>query len=174
MPALEILTHLVGQCLALTLMHFLWQGFALAGLVVLVLAAGQSCRATARYAVCLATFVAMSACPLITFAVTCETADPFSAALGAPGTADPVTAVRLSGQTAEVPAAGLAEPDVSSVLAGPAKWRGAFVEAVAVAQTWIVLGWLVGVTFLPCAGCAASCTNHLRSYRHESQFCAND
>jgi beta-lactamase regulating signal transducer with metallopeptidase domain len=66
MSPVELLAHPAGRLLTLALLHFLWQGLAVAGVLVLVVDLGGVRRAAARYACSLASLGAMVACPLAT------------------------------------------------------------------------------------------------------------
>src|SRR5262245_58890207 len=68
MHAIEWLAQPICRLLTLTLLHFVWQGLAIALLLVVVTDIANLRRATARYACSLAALVAMTACPLFTLA----------------------------------------------------------------------------------------------------------
>ena len=59
----------VTQRLAWVLVHFVWQGAAVAGLLALTLWLGRVKRPSVRYALGLVALVVMVACPIITFVV---------------------------------------------------------------------------------------------------------
>jgi len=69
MSPLDVFTEPVGQRLTWTLLHFLWQGLAVAVLLAAVLRLFPVRQARSRYAVCLAAMLTMAACPLVTFAL---------------------------------------------------------------------------------------------------------
>jgi beta-lactamase regulating signal transducer with metallopeptidase domain len=69
MPPLDVCSEPVAQRLTWTLLHFLWQGLAVAVLLAPALRLFAVRRARARYATCLAAMLAMAACPLVTFAL---------------------------------------------------------------------------------------------------------
>ena len=62
----QLITEQAIQALAWSLIHFLWQGLAIATFVVLLLKLARSARPTTRYLVCLWGLLAMLACPIVT------------------------------------------------------------------------------------------------------------
>ncbi len=58
-----------SQLLALTLLHFLWQGLLVAGGAALLASCFSHRRADLRHAIYLVCFVVMTACPVVTFLV---------------------------------------------------------------------------------------------------------
>ncbi len=70
MWALETLHEPLWQRLTWTLLHFLWQGLAVAVVAATLLRAWPVRRARNRYVICLLALVAMAACPLVTFVLT--------------------------------------------------------------------------------------------------------
>ena len=69
MYALHGLPEQVTQRLAWVLVHFVWQGAAVAGLLALTLWLGRVKRPSVRYALRLVALAVMVACPVITFVV---------------------------------------------------------------------------------------------------------
>ena len=67
MSIIEFLSQPVWQRLGLTLVHFLWQGLAVAVLVGVLVRVFRLNHGNTRYAVYLLAFVVMIACPVITF-----------------------------------------------------------------------------------------------------------
>ena len=67
MWALETLHEPLWQRLTWTLLHFLWQGLAVAAVAATLLRVWPVRRARNRYLICLSALVAMAACPLVTF-----------------------------------------------------------------------------------------------------------
>jgi len=67
MWALETLCEPLWQRLTWTLLHFLWQGLAVAAVAATLLRAWPVRRARNRYVICLLALLAMAACPLVTF-----------------------------------------------------------------------------------------------------------
>jgi beta-lactamase regulating signal transducer with metallopeptidase domain len=79
--SLELLAHPAARALTLALVHFLWQGLAIAILLAATVELLGIRRAPARYACSLAALLAMLACPLVTLAWLCL---PASSAIGEP------------------------------------------------------------------------------------------
>lgn len=65
----EILSQALCRRLALTLVHFLWQGLAVAALVALAVRVLGLRSGRQRYVANLAAFLVLAACPLVTFAL---------------------------------------------------------------------------------------------------------
>lgn len=66
---LAVLDGPVSQRLTWTLLHFLWQGIALAAVLEAVVRGFRVRRAAARYLLCVSAMLAMVACPLVTFSI---------------------------------------------------------------------------------------------------------
>ena len=75
MFALEFLRTPVWQGLTWTLLHFLWQGFAVAVVLLLVLGILGVRRPQVRYLFCMAAMGVMVICPIVTFSVLLSDAD---------------------------------------------------------------------------------------------------
>jgi beta-lactamase regulating signal transducer with metallopeptidase domain/thiol-disulfide isomerase/thioredoxin/protocatechuate 3,4-dioxygenase beta subunit/Leucine-rich repeat (LRR) protein len=69
MSPLEFLSQPIWQRLAFALLHFIWQGAVIATAVLAVVYLLRLRHGNARYAVYLLGFIAMSVCPLVTFAM---------------------------------------------------------------------------------------------------------
>ncbi len=67
MSIIEFLSQPIWQRLGLTLLHFLWQGLAVAILLSAFVRVFRVKHGNARYATYLLAFVAMIACPVATF-----------------------------------------------------------------------------------------------------------
>jgi len=67
MSVIEFLSEPIWQRLGLTLLHFLWQGLAIAVLFGLIIRLFRLSRGNNQYIACLLAFLAMSACPVATF-----------------------------------------------------------------------------------------------------------
>lgn len=116
------------QTLAWTLLHFLWQGLALAGVCAAVMAACRS--ASARYIVALSALALMLAAPVITFFVLQQSA--------AVRVAENAATVGSSAAIASVAPPNFAS--ASSVPSSPAPLRSD-------ALLWLVEAWFAGVVF---------------------------
>ena len=102
MSALDLLREPVWQSLTWTLLHFLWQGLALAVAVATLLYVWPVRRAQNRYLIYLSALIAMAACPLVTFMV-----------IGVPES--PVVASREVEMEASLSPAPSAEPELEYV-----------------------------------------------------------
>lgn len=69
MLLVEFLSQPIWQRFGLTLVHFLWQGFAVAVLAAIFVRAFRVKHGNGRYAAHLLAFAAMIVCPLVTFSV---------------------------------------------------------------------------------------------------------
>ncbi|MDB5347877.1 MAG: PpiC-type peptidyl-prolyl cis-trans isomerase [Schlesneria sp.] len=130
MPSFQHFEPIV-QRLAWTLGHFLWQGLAIAMLLVLTLKLGQVRRSLVRYVFSVIAFVAMSVAPVITFLAlsnTRPTADHYSLPMEHPTT---VFEISIDGVESHSDEARLPK------LAAPSRQH---------AEAWIVASWLVGVS----------------------------
>ena len=67
MSVIEFLSQPLWQRLGLTLLHFLWQGLAIAVLLGLIIRLFKPTRGNNQYIVCLLAFLIMIACPIATF-----------------------------------------------------------------------------------------------------------
>ena len=92
MFSLDVLGEPVWQRLTWTLLHFLWQGLAVAAVVATLLYVWPVGRAHNRYLIYLTALIAMAACPLVTFMVIDA---PASATVAGPG-AEPEVEVVLA------------------------------------------------------------------------------
>ncbi|MEX2176399.1 MAG: M56 family metallopeptidase [Pirellulaceae bacterium] len=72
MSPAELLDHWLWRNLTLTLLHFVWQGLAIALLLALVVEVLRVRRASSRYACSLAALVAMALCPAATLGWLCQ------------------------------------------------------------------------------------------------------
>lgn len=134
-----------SEQLALTLLHFLWQGTAVA-LVLAILAGLLRLRGpSGRYALNLAALLVMAACPLLTFCWMRHASAP-PTIVAAPSLSVPVhdfakePAASVTGAGAPIAIASLPAEDV------PDPWRLRFQAA----QPWVIWGWLAGVVLLSC------------------------
>ena len=66
---LDAMREPIGQPLTWTLLHFLWQGLAVAAGVAMLLYVWPVRRAHNRYLIYLSALIAMAACPLVTFLI---------------------------------------------------------------------------------------------------------
>ncbi len=115
--------------LALSLLHFVWQGALVAALLAAVNALLARSSARARYTAACAALLLMLAMPLMTARVL---------GAGRPGTVEAPSSTRLAARPADagVPAAHMPSPLAESS------------DALARFAPWIVLGWIAGVGLL--------------------------
>jgi beta-lactamase regulating signal transducer with metallopeptidase domain len=66
MSLIEVIQHPVADLVALALVHFIWQGAAIAGALVLIVDLANIRPATTRYALSLSALLLMTICPLAT------------------------------------------------------------------------------------------------------------
>ena len=69
MSPIECFSAPLWQAWALTLMHFLWQGLVIVGLLAVVLRVFAVRHARTRYVLCLAAMMLMATCPLVTWSI---------------------------------------------------------------------------------------------------------
>lgn len=127
MPTLEFLSDPLWQRLAWTLLHFVWQGTMLGLLLLTVLPLLRT--ASSRYLTALAVLLAMTVCPLVTFAVVEARGGDFEQS------ADLAHWVSMPSG---------ASPEAELPLADPTVWEAVYHQA----QPYIVLTWLAGVVLL--------------------------
>jgi len=142
-----LLHHPAVLRLSLVLLHFLWQGAALAALALAALLALRRAKPAARYLALLVVLAAMVAAPVATFLVLPGIAAPVSVA---PPAAEPARghspappAIDLSASTA----AHLPAPAGSSP-AGPAPRLAQAWQWLDARLAWVAAGWAVGVILL--------------------------
>jgi beta-lactamase regulating signal transducer with metallopeptidase domain len=139
-----VLPESLTERLALTLLHFLWQGIAVALVIVLLGWMLRIQRPASQYALFLLGLLAMAACPVGTFCI------QSSGQYALPVVEEPVASVELSEPSAESPEPArvfVSDPRFSALPAaieekiGQAPW-------LQHAQRWIVFAWMLGVTLL--------------------------
>jgi beta-lactamase regulating signal transducer with metallopeptidase domain len=160
----EILGGPLGQRLAWTLLHFLWQGLLISAGVA---AAGwllSPAQTRGKYAVALAGLVLMACCPLVTFGIVQVSAPKTAARAPAPDL--PAEESQLQGPV-QMPASDMArgappgpparagevapEPSADPVpQTSPAEpgWRARLAGGAAAVQPYAVAVWLAGVVAL--------------------------
>lgn len=162
----EILGGPLGQRLAWTLFHFLWQGLAIGAGVA---AAGwllSPARTRGRYAVALAGLVLMACCPLVTFGLVNVSAPKPTATALAPDTpaAAPQPTVRQPSAMVPMPvddfAVSAPSPPAGAVAVEPTTspapepvpvkndWRSRLARLAAAVQPYAISAWLAGVVVL--------------------------
>lgn len=127
------LRHPIVQQLGWVLVHFVWQGALVAGVLAAVLALLRAERARLRYALSLAALVVLLALPVTTWVVLPGPAAPAGAGTGEAPLALSADAMALALASAEASAPTWAETA-----------RAALTDAL----PWLVAGWLGGVWLL--------------------------
>ncbi len=133
------------QALGWALVHFLWQGAALAVVLATALAVIRQSAARTRYAISLATLAAMLVLPIVT-AVHLHRPQP-------PGAAVAATVTGVAPVIARSPASEVSDAATASTVAPSRVTRAATVSArlsvlrsmLDPALPWLVVVWLVGV-----------------------------
>ena len=149
MSIVEFLSQPLWQRLGLTLVHFLWQGLAVAVLVGVLVRVLRLNHGNARYAVYLLAFIAMMVCPVVTFTAIDTPISPNS---GFVTGAEFAEVVDSSSYTALSAGDILPESENSS----PAMPRSAdsiplgqrISDWLNVSMPWVLVIWMVGVIVL--------------------------
>jgi beta-lactamase regulating signal transducer with metallopeptidase domain len=145
MPSLDFLREPAWQRLTASLLHFLWQGLAIAVLLQLLLPLLHMRRAGTRYAVCVAAMLLMAACVPVTFCLLPSGAAPIPDAMD--GALLPPRGLGENGAAASPTlrpsvAGGRTEPD------GTWAWPVRLAESLRSAQPYLLSAWLLGVLVL--------------------------
>lgn len=128
MSPVEVLANPVARQLTLALLHFVWQGLAIAVLLVLAVELLGIRRPQARYACSLAALLVMLACPIVTFFWI--------------GSND--ESLRASGFIPEAYNSSSVAAEPSHTLAG-LESRDSWLDAISAAQPYAFAAWLLGV-----------------------------
>ncbi len=152
MSIIEFLSQPLWQRLGLTLVHFLWQGLAIAIFIGVCVRVFKLSHGNARYIVYLLAFVAMTACPVITFIavdipirpdvelfVQIESAGPFDIASD---TVPPEGAISTEAGTS-IPAMPKLNPATNTI---PISER--IYSRLHNTLPWLLVIWMVGVIVL--------------------------
>jgi len=156
MPPFDLPYEPAWQRETLTLLHFLWQGLLVAVVLVLVLWLLRVRRARARYALSLPAMLLMTVCPVVTFLVLEGVPEEAAFLDGMPPAA---TASHLAGGNvplpdAEPPPVESAQEAETTAAQQPAcsgnllAWSPAVVHFVRTHQSYLLVGWSVGVLLL--------------------------
>ncbi len=171
MQAIRFLSNPAWQRLALTLLHFLWQGAIVAAVAVAVVRLLRLRSGPPRYAAYLIALVAIAACPVVTFwlveppaPMEVPAAPPPTEVAIPPGQAPPpmdamapLEGIEMDAPPPEVPLA-LDTPRERPLAApaGPAEAgeapaeapRSALAQHLSAAPPWVAAAWLLGVIVL--------------------------
>ncbi len=156
---LELLREPVWQPLTWTLLHFVWQGLAVAVAVAMLLYMWPVRRAHSRYLIYLSALTAMAVCPLVTFMVVdgeMEMKASVAPAAGPEfelvasemriGTTGP--AARESDLIVESPDTAASEMGDSANLPAPVTWKTRLPRYADAIQPYCLMIWMAGVLLL--------------------------
>jgi beta-lactamase regulating signal transducer with metallopeptidase domain len=130
MTVAEIFSHPWAAAATLALVHFLWQGLAIAAALLAVVQGLGIRRPQGRYACSLAALVLMAACPLATLAV-----------VGAPAAGEWGREAGIGGRES----VAASQAPVSSAIRNPS--RAVASSTIAAMQPYVLAAWLAGVAF---------------------------
>ena len=159
MEALNYLREDVWVQVAWALLHFIWQGAAIAGCAALVLRLWRARKANHRYAVCAAAMFAMAMAPVVTILFVRAQETPVASRSQAVQGQGEVAATATAQQIASArrqPRASQGAPVQSSGTHSAPTSRGSKQQPLVarlgrqahLLQPWIVLAWLAGVLLL--------------------------
>lgn len=169
MALLDALSQPVWQRLTWTLLHFLWQGLAVAAVMTVVLWLFQARHAKTRYALCLVALLVMAACPLVTFALLPGAAPSERTPVPprAARTADEVIPEPAEGEAAPVLGHATEDPPLEAIAStasgppvtpaiveeaqaspAPTPWRARVSPYLRAAQPYSLVVWMGGVLLL--------------------------
>jgi len=149
MSIVEFLSQPFWQRLCLTLVHFFWQGLAVAVLVGVLVRVLRLNHGNARYTAYLLAFVTMIACPVVTFtAIDIPTSPDTELVSGAKST----KVIDSSSYTALSAGDILPESEISSsampTLADSIPLGQRISDLLNVSMPWVLVIWMVGVVVL--------------------------
>jgi len=149
MSIVEFLSQPLWQRLGLTLVHFFWQGLAVAVLVGVLVKVLRLNHGNARYTTYLLAFVIMIACPVVTFtAIDIPTSPDTELVSGAKST----KVIDSSSYTALSAGDILPESEISSpampTLADSILLGQRISDLLNVSMPWVLVIWMVGVVVL--------------------------
>lgn len=149
MSIVEFLSQPLWQRVGLTLVHFLWQGLAVAVLVGVLVRVFRLNHGNARYAVYLLAFIAMMVCPVVTFTVIDI---PISPNTGLVTAAEFAEVVDSSSYTAISAGDILPEGETSSPAIPTSADSIPLAQRISdwlnVSMPWVLVIWMVGVIVL--------------------------
>ncbi|MHC4400211.1 MAG: M56 family metallopeptidase [Planctomycetota bacterium] len=156
MPPLDLLDQPAWQRETLTLLHFLWQGLAVAAVLTAVLWLFRVRRVRARYTLNLLALLAMAACPVVTFAVLETPTSNTAGAVSTPEPAPPRPAPEPETTISDARPAGegqLHDAQATSrhrAVRGPslAAWGAVATRFMRTHQSYLLAGWGAGVALL--------------------------
>jgi beta-lactamase regulating signal transducer with metallopeptidase domain/Flp pilus assembly secretin CpaC len=134
------LSQSVVQALGWTLIHFLWQGLAIAAVLAVALRLMRRAAAQYRYLAGCAALLLMAVAPLVTFRLVAPQPQFLPAAVAVPAQSAWIET------TTQIAAA---QPSLV-VIARPEPRALTFIERLQMLLPWLVIGWLAGVCALSC------------------------
>jgi hypothetical protein len=146
MQVVEFFSQPIWQRLALTLMHFLWQGLAVAVVVCAAVRLVGLKRGNPRYTAYLVAFAVMAGCPAVTFVALGRFAEPADAIAAASHETE--SPGPLSHSVSSEVAIRLSESGGSVTVTSPAPLRARLHDAWSVSLPWVLLCWMGGVIIL--------------------------
>ncbi|MEN6424879.1 MAG: exosortase-associated EpsI family protein [Phycisphaerales bacterium] len=146
MSVVECLSQPVWHRLSLTLIHFLWQGLAAALIACAAVRLLRLQRGNPRYLAYLVAFVAMAACPLITFAVLDASSRPLATS------ANPQLQVKSEATVVSTesfaPAQSQNEDAMTAASMRQVSFREKLDGMLQASLPWAMLFWIGGVLIL--------------------------
>ncbi|HUS72214.1 MAG TPA: M56 family metallopeptidase [Sedimentisphaerales bacterium] len=149
MSITEFLSQPVWQRLGLTLVHFLWQGLAVAVLVGVLVRVFRLNHGNARYAAYLLAFIAMIVCPVVTFTAIDITISPNN---------ELVTGAEFTEVVESSPYTALSAGDILPEAETPRPALPTLTDSIPlgerisgwlhISMPWILVIWMVGVVVL--------------------------
>jgi beta-lactamase regulating signal transducer with metallopeptidase domain len=149
MSIVEFLSQPLWQRLGLTLVHFLWQGMAVAVLVGAFVRVFRLKHGNARYGAYLLAFIAMIACPVVTFTAIDIPISPNTELVTGAESAEVVETFSYTALPAGdiLPEAETPRPAMPTV-ANPIPLGQRISDWLNVSMPWILVIWMVGVVVL--------------------------
>ncbi len=155
MLTLEFLRAPVWQGLTWTLLHFLWEGLAVAVVLLLLLGLVGVRRPRIRYLLCMGAMVVMVLCPIITFFVLVGDADWNVGQVDPVATSGITTAVDFGPDLPLEPVAHIPEPPSTVATlplpvgqVGETRLWDRLGEYARGAQPYLLAAWVLGVVCL--------------------------
>ncbi len=149
MSIVEFLSQRLWQRLGLTLVHFLWQGLAVAVLVGVLVRVLRLNHGNARYAAYLLAFIAMIICPIVTFTAIDIPISPNTELVTGTESAEVIDS---SSSTAFSAGDILPESEISSpampALADSIPLGQRISDLLNASMPWVLVIWMVGVVVL--------------------------
>ena len=142
MSIVEFLSQPLWQRLGLTLVHFLWQGLAVAVLVGAFVRVFRINHGNARYFAYLLAFVVMIACPIVTFTTIDIPTSPDAEFATEPESTQVVDSVSYTALPAGdiLPEAETSSPAIPT-LASSISWSQRISDWLHISMPWVLVMW---------------------------------